>query len=103
MQADPKVRLYIGPPEGGPHDRRRAQRPKAQGQPGSLVSPVVRVGRALLRRAAQLVVLTVAAPRLGIEAGGPRVGLYLAVRAELGAAVFDRLLPAARAETRERR
>src|SRR5882724_5346263 len=53
---------------------------------------------ALLRRAAELVVLALGAPRVGVEALHASVRLDLAMRAELLVAVFGRLHPSAGAE-----
>jgi hypothetical protein len=65
----------------------------------SLVS--VFVGIPLFRRAAQLVVLALDAPCVGVEPARTCVRFHLAMRAERFAAVFRRLLPAARREAHE--
>ena len=76
---------------------------QSMARPISRQSVVLVVRRPLLRRAAQLVVLAVRAPRVGVEAGRAGVRLHLAVRAERRVALFLRLLPAAGIEARERR
>src|SRR5688572_31094238 len=50
---------------------------------------------ALLRRAAELVVLTLRTPRVGIESGGARIRFDFPVRAERRVAVLGGLLPSA--------
>ena len=93
--------LGYGRPLAGTRPVARASSPVVAVEPACVIqgcnrySPARSVRSPLLRHAAQLVVLAVAAPRLGIEAGRARVRLHLAVGAELGAAGFGRLLPAA--------